>query len=451
MDDQDRRIRELKWSVDRVGDLVQWSAEMLRTTVTDSREPKLTPLASIVDYVKDSSESFNTMELDLRSYLGKQDSDVTAIAKSTSVIVDTVKSAIKSDQENDALLSDMARKTELVTSRPVVETITRSESRSGMSYDLQKKLGNVLDSASGFFESWGSPVSVGAALSLPIVGGLGVIFGGVVLTIDKLVDGITSIVGKVTDLPSGVAGALGGAISGIFSSSRNSSSIDSNALNATILLGTRPIVDKLSNIDGSIKNIKFDNASFAVNFDPIIKAINSATTSISTALNTLPTRNTADSVIVTQNQDDFAYRARVISLLENPVPVEVIVRDNIRTSSGENQREDVFSNAVRPLVRNQEAMYSMLSSSLRELKVAVASLSVPPDTRTEDRVTKLNDNVNMTVNESAVELILAETRSITQAIMGFRSDFGNFSTRWTATNSEKSSDRYGNETVLSGD
>ena len=74
MDDQDRRIRELKWSVDRIGDLVQWSAEMLRTTVIDSREPKLTPLDSIVDYVKDSSESFNTMELDLRSYLGKQDS-----------------------------------------------------------------------------------------------------------------------------------------------------------------------------------------------------------------------------------------------------------------------------------------------------------------------------------------------------------------------------------------
>jgi hypothetical protein len=57
----------------------------------------------------------------------------------------------------------------------------------------------------------------------------------------------------------------------------------------------------------------------------------------------------------------------------------------------------------------------------------------------------------MSVNEGAIEMILEETRTIAQAIAGFRSDFGTFSTNWTAANSEKRQERTGGETVLSGD
>jgi hypothetical protein len=96
-------------------------------------------------------------------------------------------------------------------------------------------------------------------------------------------------------------------------------------------------------------------------------------------------------------------------------------------------------------------MYNMLSSNLRELNQAIATLRVPPEVGREDRITKLNDSVNMTVNEGAVEMILAETRIIAQAIAGFRSDFGAFSTSWTAANSEKKKERSEDETVLSGD
>lgn len=454
MEDQARRLKELKSSLDRIGDLVLWNTEKLGTIIASESKDDQKSLnlvyGNIVDSIKSETEPLRNIVIDLKYYFDRQNNEITAILKNSSVIVDTVKASVKNENERNAIEADIERKNALVTTSPVVESVGNVQS-TGLDPELQNKLSLVLDSAAGFFKSWGNPVEVGAALTLPVVGALGVAFGGVVLTVNKLVDGITDIIGKVTDMPSGIATAVGGAVTGVFKATSNPTNINGSTLNSAILIGTKPILDQLTNIDGSIKNVKIENASIGVNLDPVLRAIDNVSSSISSSIGNWSFSAPVAYPVVEEPKDDISFKSRVISLLENPVPVEVIVREDLRNSNGQQIREDVFADAVRPLVRNQEAMYNMLSSSLRELSQAVATLSVPPEVGRTDRVTRLNDNVNMTVNDTAIELILTETRTIAQAIAGFRSDFGTFSTNWTAANSEKRQERTGGETVLSGD
>ena len=442
MDEQERRFREIAQEIRNLSEGVFASEYDLKKSISRSREDLtlslLNPLRNIEGIVESDSASLDRLNLDLKYYFGRNSNELRGILKSVSLVADTSKAAIKADNDKDSLIESFS-KLSPSASNITVEAVGNPKSESaGLDKGVEKKLSLVLDSAAGFLKSWGSPVEVGVALTFPIVGAIGALTTAIYFTVDKVSDGITKILSNgIGGLSSSIIGAVGTAVGGIFTGGSGSVSeaVDVQKIVTAVDSSTNALLSPLKSIENTLSQLELKPRSYEdrkkISLDSLEKSISSNRADLARSIT-----SAADRVIFSisnQSQsksdlDTIKYQNKVIELLSTPVQVKLIETE--RTSDSASRDRTVFSEAVRPLVANQEALLNMLGSRLRLLSEAITDLKAPAQKNEVDRTTRVNDTVNMELSEDTQLYILSEARQIRTTLESFRSSFSDFSSKW---------------------
>jgi hypothetical protein len=312
---------------------------------------------------------------------------------------------------------------------------------------IVKKVEAFLDAATLFLKAWSSPVNVGIALAIPIVGGLAVIFGGYYLIFSKLTDAVVSISHDVRDV---ARGGLSGLIFGSDSSSSNSSNteisneaaisiVDAiNASRETITTGIFDIGTNLVQIENTNEAIlnRLNAASFL--FRNVINAsrlaIGTMAGLISDTLGMSRRQNTNE----VTNEETVAYDTEfqndLLVLLRSTLSVKV---ENLpKISENQEKPAEVFANAIKPITANQEALFKSLDSGLRRLNETVISLR---EANTDSRISLLSkpiDSTDARISDNSEQYLLEATQDILSEVRRFYVSFEEYKTMWSGKNSD---------------
>jgi len=461
MDDSVKKLEELKNAAYEIEDAVLFSANEIKKAIQDSGSSREYGLASAqVQYaITESRDILRIMDVHLADGLGRIEAQVfrnnITMINATQLLADTI--AKTADQSADRVVVAFSE-------LPVQKTVQNTPiagTQELIPEDLEKKLVLVLDNAAGFLKAWSNPVNVGVALAIPIIAGVGLIVGGVVVIFNKLVDAVVDISHSVRSIAQGGLKGLvfGQSVPTAPEPKREAPTFDSTPIVKSIESSRSSIVTPLTGIltavnamsaraeqlGMSLKSLDIGR-DVADSIEKMNAAIQDSTRRMSAMLVSAPQ---SDSMTGAQVKDQ-EFQSEVISLLKSTlnVRIEGYTQDN---QNGE-IKVDVFAEAVKPLVRGQESLNRMLDSNLRKLVEAVHELKNVPSAN--DRVTEVKDTVNTEMSSAASDYILSETKEIKRALLEFKSSFDafkNFYQVLNKTGSNESSSDGSKIANLSGD
>lgn len=457
--------------------------KQLNDGISDIREILLVGFEDTVRSIRDASEA-----------LGRSRSDILLSSESITIAEQTRDALILQNSEISNLISIssadiVARKTQIQSATQTIvkaiedgneknrEDLVTAISRapvemqsqntplaiqsSALAPDLEKKLGNVLDSASGFFKGWSDPVKVGTAIAIPIVGGLGVLMGGYYLVVNRVADAVVDVSNSIRDVLSG--GIKGLIVGSPARSEKRSVAADTKSIDA-INSGTSALKQYGTKIDASIQSVlnvesqiaaniqklpiseirrdvssisnrKPESARVTFSYDDsrVISAINSVKISNASVIEDLTRAISAIPLGSTDSRarDVIGYQNRVLDILGSPIRVK-IVNDTIRSEESRRETVDVYTAAVKPLLANQEAVYRMLDSNFKKMTEAVANLQQSPTYSAADHQTIIADTVNRELSQKSNDYLLSEAARIRSILEEFSSSFMEFKVAWTS-------------------
>lgn len=462
MDDSVKKLEELKNAALDIEDAVLFSANEIKKAIQDNGSSREYGLASAqVQYaITESRDILRIMDVHLADGLGRIEAQVfrnnITMINATQFLAETIAKTADSNTDRVVVAFSDLPVQKTVQNTPIAGT------QELIPEELEKKLGLVLDSAAGFLKAWSNPVNVGIALAIPIIAGVGLIVGGVVVIFNKLTDAVIDISHSVRSI---AEGGLKGLVFGqkvptasetakretpTFDTTPIVKSIESSrnsivAPLAGILTAVNAMSAKAEELGISLKSLNI-GSDVADSIEKMNAAIQDSTRRMSAMLVSAPQSENMTGAQVKEKE----FQSEVISLLKSTlnVRIEGYTQDN---QNGE-IKVDVFAEAVKPLVRGQESLNRMLDSNLRKLVEAVHELKNVPSAN--DRVTEVKDTVNTEMSSAASDYILSETKEIKRALLEFKSSFDSFKNFYqilNKTGSNESSSDGSKIANLSGD
>lgn len=478
MDEQEKRLKEIKAEISNLSDNLLWSDRNLKSAIVGEFEKTRSSINSIdSSYIllstAKSVNSISLVAMDVRSIFRDVRKDISAVSTSVSLTADLIQKSIKKEEDRSLRLerSGLTSSTPELIDRNSQITVT---SDSGFSDVLGKKLGLVLDSASTFLKNWSNPVTVGTTLAIPIVAGIGAAFGGIYLVfgdtiskINNLIDSFSSGIGKPL---STIGAAIGSTKSQNQSPGIQTDVFDVISKNISLYgskldVSTSKSAELLSSINGIVNRISKSDKSIATGISDtrISDAVRSADISIVTAIRGLPLDRISDRIVtaIRENRNftsqtpivintpgqsksvnaefDYSYQEKIVELLSAPISVKI--DESLVRSDKNGELADVFSKAVSPLLASQNSMNRMLDSNLRRLSDAVATLKETPRVEDASRATRVQDNLNTAISDETITFILAETKSIRGIMTELKGDLESFMDAWKKSSSAKQSEQ----------
>ena len=303
----------------------------------------------------------------------------------------------------------------------------------------EKGVEEVLASAASFLKNWGSPVQVGVALTIPIVGAIGALGVGLYFIIGKVADTALAMQENFKEFSTAlIRGGLVGLIKGQENFSYSSSAASPENDNGLVLIqirdslvsgGTmaieaiRELSTTTSSIEDKITEIQVDKIAVAVD-------------SLGENLERLKVpdellRNTQTVESIEPITIDYSYQERILSVISSPIDVRIVESNpRVENEAKGTEKIDVFAAAVRPLVDGQIALQNMLDSNFKRLNDAVVSLSQAPRREDAERTTKITDTLNSEESNDTEELLLSETVLIRMAVESISTQFAGFREAW---------------------
>lgn len=461
MDDSVKKLEELKNAAYDIQDAVLFSANEIKKAIQDSGSSREYGLASVqVQYaITESRDILRIMDVHLADGLGRIEAQVfrntVTMINASQFLADTIaKTADSSTDRVVVAFSDLPVQKK-VQNTPIAGT------QELIPEELEKKLGLVLDSAAGFLKAWSNPVNVGVALAIPIIAGVGLIVGGVVIIFNKLVDAVVDISHSVRSIAQGGLKGLvfGQSVPTASEPKREAPTFDTTPIVKSIESSRSSIVTPLAGIltavnamsaraeelGMSLKSLNI-GSDVADSIEKMNAAIQDSTRRMSAMLISAPQSENMTGAQV----KDKEFQSEVISLLKSTLNVRI--EGYTQDSQNGEIKVDVFAEAVKPLVRGQESLNRMLDSNLRKLVEAVHELKNVPSAN--DRVTEVKDTVNTEMSSAASDYILSETKEIKRALLEFKSSFDAFKNYYqilNKTGSNESSSDGSKIANLSGD
>jgi hypothetical protein len=305
--------------------------------------------------------------------------------------------------------------------------------------DEDKGVEEVLASAASFLKNWGSPVQVGVALTIPIVGAIGALGAGLYFIIGKIADTAVVMQDEFKEFSTAlIRGGLVGLIKGQENFSYSSSAASPENDNGLVLVqirdslvsgGTmaieaiRELSTTTSSIGDKITEIQVDKIAVAVD------SLGEKLDRLKVPDELLRDTQTVDSI--EPITIDYSYQERILSVISSPIDVRIVESNpRVENEAKGTEKIDVFAAAVRPLVDGQIALQNMLDSNFRRLNDAVVSLSQAPRREDVERTTKITDTLNSDESNDTEELLLSETVLIRMAVESISTQFAGFREAW---------------------
>ena len=476
MDDQIAKLRDIQDSIRGLTDFVLWAENDLavKNSIEHAKDRiNENVLLSKIELVE-TRESALLLNISnsIKLYGAAIHQDLLAVTGQMVMGAQIIKEAVDQDTESvEAVVSDKSAIPAKTISDETLDRLTKSiadsipeptvqqntpiagmEERSAVPRDLEKSLSLLCDSASDFFKAWSNPVNVGFALAVPIVGGLGVIFGTYYLVFSKAVDAVlqlTTSLGNFLDNFSLKGFVFGKSVPSTGSSRTNGNeeligSIDKGFAGLGVTLSS--ISGSDSQILSSVNNIyeKMDSLSFKNLEDALVEQLERIAAASGKSIENLKTASAGFATPVNQSdrgEDEF--RDELLNLLSSTVKVKIVEPKLTETRNGTAESADAFSEAVRPLIAGQIALNNMLESNLRRLTEAVASLRESPAPNDNTRSTIVKDTVNTSLSDESTAFILQESKNIRVVLEGIADSFKSFREDWQMAKHEKSASQSG--------
>ena len=439
MDDQTKKLSELRDEMRQVGDIVWASEQNLKIKLSAEIRRNGVFLEWISDSLKNMESEISPQIMLLHSSVNLYGSAIVTTMRNHTIQMtygfQQLKDAIVDNRANDVTIARENERTAVEAPRVQNTPIAGMNAQSVIPKDLEKKIGLLCDSASDFLKAWSSPTTVGVALAVPIVGGLAVVLYGLYKIVGKGIDAIVDVSHSVRDVASG---GVKGLIFGNKPSSAQTTTArqeadpqilgmqkDLRAASSTlsrIASGETEIVKAVREVKAAVAGISIGSDNEA-----LIRAVSSGADSIRSSIDRLRIPSTDLSKIKIETNPEF--QKRVIEILSSTMKVQIM---NQRSSDGARRETDMdaFSAAVRPLVAGQDALVKMLDSNMRKLTEAVATLRETPAANDVSRVTSSSDTINSELSDTTVKLILDETVKMRLALEAIGKEFGTFTVEW---------------------
>lgn len=438
MDDQTKKLSELRDEMRNVGDLLWVSEQNLELKLGMEIRRNGMLLDRISDTLTIMESEISPQIMLLHSSLNLYGTAIVANLRNHTVQMtyglQQLKDAIVENRANDITIARENERTAVEAPRVQNTPIAGMNAQSVIPADLEKKINLLCDSAADFLKAWSSPTTVGVALAVPIVGGLAVVLYGLYKIIGKGIDAIVDVSHSVRDVASGGVKGL------IFGNKPSSQQTTARQEADPQILGMqrdlRAASSTLSRIASgeteivrAVREVKTAVAGISIGSDneALIRAVSSGADSIRSSIDRLRIPESDPSKIRIETNPEF--QKRVIEILSSTMKVQIM---NQRSTDGARRETDMdaFSAAVRPLVAGQDALVKMLDSNMRKLTEAVAMLRETPAANDVSRVTSSNDTINSELSDTTVKLILDETVKMRVALEAIRSEFGTFTGEW---------------------
>lgn len=468
--DEKRRLEELKAEIRQIGNLVVWTERDLKLALeVASSKTDLTNLAldQILIYERLKFDRTSEILFEFKSFIPLVHDDLKAIAESSISSSSSIKETIGSSNENMLNgLESLNNKSMLAKAADGGGEMGALGSVGGSlaaleALPLVKKVEKFLDAATLFLKSWSSPVNVGIALAIPIVGGLAVIFGGLYLIFSKIADAVISISHDIRDV---VKGGLKGLIFGSDSSSSNSSNpevsndgansiVDAiNSSRESITTGIFDIGTNLVQIENTNEAIldRLNSASFL--FRNVINASRLAIGTMAGIISDTLEMSRRQNANEGSNESTVAYDTEfqndLLTLLRSTLTVKV---ENLpKVSENQEKPAEVFANAIKPITANQEALFKSLDSGLRKLNESVISLR---EADTDSRVSLLSkpiDSTDVRISDNSEQYLLEATQDILSEVRRFYVSFEEYKTMLSGKNYNKTDNKNTQNPEVSG-
>lgn len=467
--DEKKRLEELKAEIRQIGNLVVWSERDMKLAVdVASSKTDLVNLTldQILIYEQLKFDRTSQILFEFKSFIPLVHDDLKAIAESSVSSSSTIKEAI--DSSNTSLISgidDINQKS--MTAKSIGGgDIGGLSTVSGAAASLEalpivKKVEAFLDAATLFLKAWSSPFNVGLALAIPVVGGLAVVFAGYYLIFSKLTDAVISISHDVRDV---ARGGLKGMIFGTDSSSSSTSnpeiSTDSaNSIVAAIDASRDSITTGIFNIGTNLVQIENTNEAILNRLNAASFVFRNVLSASSLAIGTIAGLR-SDLFGMSRSQDanevtneatvayDTEFQNDLITLLRSTLSVKV---ENLpKVSENQDKPAEVFSNAIKPITANQEALFKSLDSGLRRLNESVISLR---EANTDNRISLLSkpiDSTDARITDQSEQYLLEATRDILSEVRRFNVSFEEYKTMWSGKNNSKEDNKNTQNPAVSG-
>lgn len=449
MDNVERRLRELKDSVENLNGNILYAAADLKAAVLQSSSNSSSDflIRSISSTAHGIRQDVFMLSIDLKGYFNNVHDDLVAIANRSETSTDLIKSTIaESNLRLEDSISDLSPADLIKSVAPTEQNVSPIAGMAGnvIPPSLIKKVELVLDAAAIFLKAWANPVNVGIALAIPIVAGVGILVFGVVKAIEALAEPLKNITAPL----SGMGKLLGNLGSKPDVRVDHGAEIAQSIDQAAVMLSPAlfSMDDSLTAINTNLglvlQEVKKGPAvqqAAVVDFTPLI---NSIETAVDRFLFALPSQEPAKDQTKNATPSMTAFETEVLNLLSSPIQVSV------QNAAPKNPEEDsrVFADAVTPLVSGQNAMYKMLDSNMRKLTAELQSLREAPKATDMYRMSKINDTLNTTLSDTTETLILQESQAIREVVTRFREEFSDFKTLWlTNLNGGEKKNKYSNE------
>lgn len=438
MDDQTKKLSELRDEMRQVGDLV-WAAEQ---NLQFKLGMDIRRNGMILDRI---SDTLTIMESEISPQIMLLHSSVNLYGSAivTGLRTQTVqmtyglqqlKDAIIKGDANDITIARENERTAVEAPRVQNTPVAGMNAQSVIPRDLEKKIGLLCDSAADFLKAWSSPTNVGVALAIPIVGGLAVVLYGLYKIVGKGIDAIVDVSHSIRDVASGGVKGL------IFGNKPSAQTTTSRQEPDPQILGMqkdlRAANSSLSRIASgeteivrAVREVKAAVAGISIGSDNevLIRAVEAGADSIRASIDRLRIPTTDLSKIKIETNPEF--QKRVIEILGSTMKVQIMNQSSVDGTRRETDY-DAFSAAVRPLVAGQDALVKMLDSNMRKLTEAVAMLRETPAANDMSRVTSSKDTVNSQLSDTTVKLILDEAVKMRVALEAIGKEFGTFTVEW---------------------
>lgn len=446
MDDNARNLEDLKREVIELQDTVLFSGETIKGAIQESsqrRDDLGLGTYAIREAILDSRSVLRVIEVNIADGLDRVATEVfharSQLGISTSMLIDTIESANRESSDRIVVATSEVPIKRDPQNTPLAETT------SIIPLEFEKKALLVMDAAAGFLKAWSNPVSVGAGLgvglAIPIAAGLGIVVGGVVLIFNKLVDAVIDISHSVRSIAEGgVKGLIfGQSVPKISSSTQktNPVTIDTEPIVNAVQETNRAVFGQLAAILTAVNAIQANGvesssrlrglvagADISDSIDRLNAAIQDSTRKLTNQLVSQPQSENLQGAGIR----DIEFQSEVLTLLKSTLSVR-IEADAREAATGEIPL-NVFSEAVRPLVRGQESLNRMLDSNMRKLIEAVNELKSIPAVDTVQRTTTLKDTVNTEMSRASSDYILSETKQIRELLAQINNTFKSFNQSW---------------------
>lgn len=442
MDDNARKLEDLKREVVELQDAVLFSGETIKRAIQESsqrRDDLGLGTYAISEAILDSRSILRVIEVSIADGLDRVAVEVfharSQLGISTSMLIDTIESANRVSSDRIVVATSEVPIKRDPQNTPLAETT------SIIPPEFEKKALLVMDAAAGFLKAWSNPVSVGAGLAIPIVAGVGIVVGGVVLVFNKLVDAVIDISHSVRSIAEGGVKGLvfGQSVPKLSSSTQKSNpvTIDTEPIVNAVQETNRAVLGQLAAILTAVNAIQANGvesssrlrglvsgADISDSIDRLNAAIQDSTRKLTNQLVSQPQSDNLQGAGI----QDIEFQSEVLTLLKSTLSVR-IEADAREAATGE-MPLNVFSEAVRPLVRGQESLNRMLDSNMRKLIEAVNELKSVPAVDNVQRQTTLKDTVNSEMSRASSDYILSETKQIRELLTQINNTFKAFNQSW---------------------